>query len=45
MCDAGISKRCSTEGNEIKSYRSSMNIEEKRKESWKEDTKEMGGGK
>jgi hypothetical protein len=32
MCDAGISKRCSTEEDKI--VRSSMNIKENRKESW-----------
>jgi hypothetical protein len=39
------SERCSTEGDKTKSDRSSMNINENRKESRKEDTKEMGGGK
>jgi hypothetical protein len=45
MGDARKSERCSTEGNKTKSNRSSMNINENRKESRKEDTKEMGGGK
>jgi hypothetical protein len=45
MCDTGISERCSTEGDKIKSNRRSMNINENRKESRKEDTKKMGGGK
>jgi hypothetical protein len=45
MDDARNSERCRTGGDKTKLHRSSMNINENRKESRKEDTKEMGGGK